>query len=254
MWNESQRQMNAVAFLARARTHGAGSLHGVVREHADGVSVEARESRDQARVVEGLDLEHAPRVEDPREDLVHVVRDLRAGGQDVEDVVEAPSGGVARSSDGRKLVGAVRQVAEHPSNLLHAILLAVGEEIDLSGHLGVELPATDLFPRDDLAGRGGEHRRPRDGHDGALHLDDDVRHGGLPRRPAVALAHDGGDERHAAVSRRAVDRVDHAHHPGGPHDVGDACASAVSEGDERKALLGGVRHRVVVLLDADPAA
>ena len=133
------------------------------------------------------------------------------------------------------------------------MLLVLGEEIDLAGDLRVQLPPANLLAGHGLASRGGQDRRPGHGHDRALHLDDDVRDGRLPRRAAVTLAEDGRDERHLAIPRRPVDRVDHAHHARGAHDVGDARAAAVAERDHGEALARRVGRRVVVLLDADAA-
>src|SRR5690606_5276591 len=84
--------------------------------------------------------------------------------------------------------------------------------------------------------------------------DHEVRHRGVPRRGAVALAEQGGDPRRLAqalVLRRVLgdDRA-----AGRPHAVGHARARGLAEEDERHAEAAGRRLHVADLLHVDDAA
>ena len=185
---------------------------------------------------------------------MHVVRDLLARRQHGENVVEPAVRRVLRRTTGGS---SSALFGKYESTLRTRRMQSRSSSANRS-----TWPVTFAWSsqppissrRDLLARRRREDGRPRDGHHGALHLDDDVRDRGLPGRAAIALAEDRRDEGDAPVPRQAVDRVDHAHHPRRAHDVRDARAAAVSQRDNRVALLHGVRHRVVVLLHADPAA
>lgn len=186
MLKQSQVRMNRAAFSEALMSRQPHELGGLVGHDADGAALDAAEADDDVLRVTGLDFQELVLVEDPGDDLVHVVRLVRRirdqrveleilGGQVVLD------GALGCRHREVRRVGVVvrRQVAQQVADILEGVLLSGGDVVRGAGlaHMGVG--AAQLFLGDVLAGDSLDHVGAGDEHlAGLVDHHDEVGQGG----------------------------------------------------------------------------
>src|SRR4029079_12446594 len=142
----------AGAHEARALGAGVGVEYAaqvvrLVGDHADRAALEPREAADQvARPARGP-LEHAAAVDEPVDDVTHVV-DAALVGRHGLGGIDPP--GLGRAPARRALLGAGRQVVEQVADEHRRVLVGLGGEVGDAALL-VDLVAAELGGRDVLA-------------------------------------------------------------------------------------------------------
>ena len=216
--------------------------------------MEAGEPRHQGGAVAGLELVEARAVDEPRDDLAHVVLAPEVGADDAADLGRIVPR-VLRRGDvpGGRLDG----VQGRDDGACHLDRLGVVPR-EVVGHAReprVDVGAAELFGRDVLAGRRLHEGRAAE-EDGARALDDDRlvghrRHVGAAGR---ARAH---DHRYLRDARRREPRLVEEDAPEvlavGEHLRlhGEVGASGIDEVDARQPVLEGDLLRPQVLLDGN---
>ena len=157
----------------------------------------SREAGHQRVAVLGLEFAEFAAVDEPRDDLVHVVGHPRI---DRDDVVELGLIGY-RIHGGPHLPRARFARPERrddPPDDAQRVAVVVGEMVGDAGDLGVQVAATEILRGDDLAG-GGLHQRRAAEKDGALVADDHrlVAHRRHVRAAGRARSQHRGDLRNA---------------------------------------------------------
>ena len=249
----------ARGLLRRVDVEGARELHRLVGDDADRPALDPAEAHDDVRREERLDLEELLVVQHRGDDLVHVVRLVRAvRDQRVERPVEVGEleGAAAELAlrVRRGLVEVVlRQEGQQRLDVLERVLLVVAHVVGVAG-LGVVRPrAAELLHRDVLAGDGLDDVGPGDEHvRGAVDHDREVGDRGGVDVAAGAGAHDQADLRDdaAGVHVAAEDLAVQAERD---HALLDAGAGALVDADDRAAGLDGEVHHLGDLLAVDLA-
>lgn len=155
---------------------------------------------------------------------------------------------------GGQVAGAGGEITQTVSGQLQCVFIAVGEQIDQPGGVGVQRRAAQGLGRGLFAGRDLEDGWAADAHGLAFDLNDDVGHRRCPGRAAVALTHDECQQGDAPVARRLVDAINHARHAVRAHDVGDTGAAGVTQVNHRIALALRVGHERHLLAHPDATA
>ncbi len=234
--------------LGRLDVEHAGEDHRLVADHTDGLAVDPCEpAQDRLRPVREV-LEELAVVDDRLDDGVHVVRQVRTVGKDVDQLRTQPLRVVRGLLDRRLLQVVRREERQQVAHVVQARLLVVGDE---RGHTGLrrvrhgttEFLERHLLTRDRLhdVGAGDEHVRR------LAHHEDEVGHRRRVHGATGARAQDHRDlgddagrldvaSEDAAVAREADDTLL------------DACARAVVQTDERSAGLERQVHQLVDLL------
>ena len=256
----------------------AGELGGLVGDNADRPTIDAAESDDDVLRVTGLHLEEFVIVEDPGDDLVHVIRLVRrVRDQGVEfevllgEVVLDRTRMRRRGMAWRLGVVVGRQVAEQFAHIIEGVLLAGGDVVRGTGLGHVCLCAAEFFHGDVLTGDGLDDVGSGDEHlAGLVDHDDEVGQGGGVDVTAGRRAHDQRDLWDHAGGQDVV-AEDLAVEPEGDDALLDAGAGAVVDADERAPGLDGqfldlddllavnlteaaAEHHGVLAEDADVAA
>ena len=193
----------------------------VVGDDPDRHAVEAREAGDEGGAVARLELVEARAVDDPGDDLAHVVglpRVPRDHAVDLLRVVERLLAGLERHRLG---LDAIEAGDDAPGDR-QRMAIVVGEVVGDARKPGVHVAAAELLGADDLADRRLHQRRPAE-EDRALVLDD---HGLVAHR------------RHVGAARRA-----RAHHH---RDLGDALGAHVGLVEEDPAEVLAVGKDLVL--------
>ena len=155
-----------------------------------GVPVEVREPGDERVAVLGLELGELAAVDEPGDDLVHVVRLLHVDRDDRRE---------RRRVDRRRArlahrpgpLGRRGQRRHHVAHELEGVLVVVGEVVGDARHPRVQVAAAELLGGDDLADRRLHERRAAE-EDGALVAHDHASRRSSPartrRRPCTSRA------------------------------------------------------------------
>ena len=153
-----ERQVERVA-----RAHEARGLHGrvdverarqrarVVRDDADGMPAEPREAAEDVLRPELVHLEELAVVDDPVDDVAHVVRLVRVLRDDRVELGVLAVDRVGGLEVGRRLDVVLREEREQVARVLEARLLARGREVGDARLRGVRVRAAELLERDLLA-------------------------------------------------------------------------------------------------------
>ena len=190
-WSHSS--MKCAPFCADSREQ-----HAVVGDDADRVPVEAGEAGDERLAVLALELVELAAVDEPRDDLAHVVGLVarrRARRRTARPASTAGGDGSARHPTPARRR---RQRRDDVAHDLERVLVVLGEVVDDAGAARVQLAAAELLGGDDLADRGLHERRAAE-EDRALVAHDHglVAHRGHVRAAGGARAEHGGDLRDA---------------------------------------------------------
>mmetsp|Transcript_30667 Transcript_30667/g.88944 ORF Transcript_30667/g.88944 Transcript_30667/m.88944 type:complete len:361 (+) Transcript_30667:104-1186(+) len=172
-----QKQQGHTALVAQLHEVGAllrgfAEEDAVVRDDADGVAVDVRETADQRGAITRLELVQPGTVHDAGDDLAGVEGLRVVLGDEPEElrrVVQGRLGLEFRAAGGRHLAH-MRQ--DLPAEAQGGGLV-LGEVVGDARARGVDVGAAQLLRRDLLA-RGGLHQRRAAQEDSAVALDDDV--------------------------------------------------------------------------------
>ena len=148
--------------------------------------MDVRESGHQRLAVVGLELAEFAAVDQPHDDLVHVVGHPRIRRHDVVELGLCVLGLDRAARTSHWLGSRGPKVAAIDADDPQRVFVVVGEVVGDTGHPRVQVAAAELLGRDDLAG-GGLHQRRTAEKDRALLADDDGlvahrRHVGAARR------------------------------------------------------------------------
>ncbi len=123
-------------------------------------AVQPREAGDERRAVALLELVEARAVDQPRDDLAHVVRLARVGVDDAVDLARVVRADPrARSTSAGSRLRRVERRDDRPRQM-QRVLVVFGEVVGDAGEPRVDVGAAELFGRDFLAGRRLHERRP----------------------------------------------------------------------------------------------
>ena len=131
-----QRDLEGIAepdepgrFHRRVDVDRAGQHFGLVAHDADRVAAEPPEADDDVLGEERLHLQELAVIDDARDDVTHVVRQVGAVGNDALKLGVGPLGVVSRGFQGRLLAVAGGQERQQLTHLLHAFLFGLGQEM-----------------------------------------------------------------------------------------------------------------------------
>ena len=251
----SERDAPPVAELdeVRALERGLGEQHAVVGDDPDGVAADARETADERRAVQRLELVELGSVDQPRNDFAHVVRMPRIARDDSIEFLGGERGRHRLAGRCRR-TGAVEVADESPRHP-QRVRVIVGEMIDDARLSRMHVAAAQGLGIDALTGRGLHERRATE-KDRALLADDDrlVAHRGYVRAASRARAHDDGELRNAARGQLRLVVED----PSEMLAIGEHLvltrqegAARIDEIDARQRVLERDLLRAQMLLDGD---
>ena len=235
----------------RRLERGLGEQDAVIGEDRHRVALQVRKAGDQRLAVVLLEFIELRAVDDPGDDLAHIVGLARVGGNHAVELV----GGIERLARFPHFEGNILTEVEIRNDLAHKRKgvrvierVMVGHARDPRMHLG----AAQLLGRHHLAGRRLHQRRAGE-KDRALAFDDDrfVGHRRHVRAAGGAGAHHAGDLRDRG-RRHVGDVVEDAAEvlAVGKHVVllGQVAAAGIDQIDARQAVLRGDLLRAQVLL------
>ena len=212
----------------------------------------SRESSDQRAAVFGFEFDEFAPVDEPGDDVVHVVGNSRVDRDHVVDL-----GLVGNRIHGGPHIPGARfarpQCRDDPPDDAQRVAVVVREMIGNTGDLGVQFSATEIFRGDHFAGSGLHQRRAAE-KDGALVADDHrlVAHRRDVRAAGRARSQHGGDLRDALGAEFSLVVEDPAEVLAvGKHLVlaGQEGAAGVDEIDAGQPILPGNLLRAQVLFD-----